>query len=36
MIETYERYDFVAETAKGMYIYSPDKEVYLDFMQALP
>jgi acetylornithine/N-succinyldiaminopimelate aminotransferase len=35
MIETYERYDFVAETAKGMYMYSPDKEAYLDFYAGI-
>lgn len=31
MIETYERYDFVAETAKGMYLYGADGDAYLDF-----
>ena len=31
MIETYERYDFVAERAEGMYIYDPDGNAYLDF-----
>ncbi|MFT8874458.1 aspartate aminotransferase family protein [Bifidobacterium aquikefiri] len=31
MIETYERYDFVAERAEGMYLYDPDGNAYLDF-----
>lgn len=31
MIETYERFDFIAETAKGMYIYDHQGEAYLDF-----
>ena len=31
MIETYERFDFIAETAKGMYIYDHTGEAYLDF-----
>lgn len=35
MIETYERYDFVAETAKDMYIYSTDGDEYLDFYAGI-
>lgn len=31
MIETYERYDFLAETAKDMYIYDESGTPYLDF-----
>lgn len=31
MIETYERFDFVAETAKGMYLYDANGNAYLDF-----
>lgn len=31
MIETYERYDFIAERADGMYIYDPEGNAYLDF-----
>lgn len=31
MIDTYERFDFVADTAEGMYIYDENKEAYLDF-----
>ena len=31
MIETYERFDFLAETAEGMYIYDENKTPYLDF-----
>ncbi|KFJ02915.1 aspartate aminotransferase family protein [Bifidobacterium subtile] len=31
MIETYERYDFVAERAEGMYLYDPQGNAYLDF-----
>lgn len=31
MIETYERYDFLAETAKDMYLYDENGEAYLDF-----
>ena len=31
MIETYERFDFIAETAKGMYIYDEKGDAYLDF-----
>lgn len=35
MIETYERYDFVAETAKNQYIYSTDGTAYLDFYAGI-
>ena len=28
MIETYERFDFLAETAKGMYLYD-EKELHI-------
>lgn len=31
MIETYERFDFLAETAKGMYLYDETGAPYLDF-----
>ncbi|MFT8986751.1 MAG: acetylornithine/succinylornithine family transaminase [Bifidobacterium psychraerophilum] len=31
MIETYERYDFIAERAEGMYLYDPEGNAYLDF-----
>ena len=31
MIETYERFDFLAETAEGMYIYDENGTPYLDF-----
>jgi acetylornithine/N-succinyldiaminopimelate aminotransferase len=31
MIDTYERFDFVAETAKDMYLYDEKGEEYLDF-----
>lgn len=31
MIDTYERFDMIAETAKGMYIYDENGEGYLDF-----
>ena len=32
MIETYERFDFLAETAEGMYIYDENKAPYLEFL----
>lgn len=35
MVETYERYDFVAETAKDMYMYSTDGDAYLDFYAGI-
>lgn len=31
MIETYERFDFIAESAKDMYLYDENGEAYLDF-----
>lgn len=31
MVETYERYDFIAERAKGMYLYDEEGNAYLDF-----
>lgn len=31
MIETYERYDFVADSAEGMYLYDENGNPYLDF-----
>lgn len=31
MIDTYERFDMVAERAKGMYLYDENGEAYLDF-----
>ncbi|MBS7578259.1 MULTISPECIES: acetylornithine/succinylornithine family transaminase [unclassified Enterococcus] len=31
MIETYERFDFIAETAEGMYLYDEQGKGYLDF-----
>lgn len=35
MIETYERYDFVAETAKDMYVWNEKGEAYLDFYAGI-
>ena len=35
MIETYERYDFVAETARDMYMYGADGTAYLDFYAGI-
>ncbi len=35
MIETYERFDFVAETAKDMYIYDEEGKEYLDFYAGI-
>jgi len=35
MIETYERFDFIAETAKDMYIYDENGEAYLDFYAGI-
>ncbi len=35
IIETYERFDFVAETAKDMYMYSTDGDAYLDFYAGI-
>ena len=31
MIETYERMDFVADSAEGIYMYDENGEAYLDF-----
>ena len=35
MIETYERFDFLAETAKDQYIYDEKGEPYLDFYAGI-
>jgi acetylornithine/N-succinyldiaminopimelate aminotransferase len=35
MIETYERFDFIAETAEGMYIYDEEGAPYLDFYAGI-
>lgn len=35
IIETYERFDFVAETAKDMYIYDEEGTPYLDFYAGI-
>ena len=35
MIETYERFDFVAETAKDMYVYASNGDSYLDFYAGI-
>lgn len=35
MIETYERYDFVAETAKDEYMYDTQGNAYLDFYAGI-
>jgi acetylornithine/N-succinyldiaminopimelate aminotransferase len=35
MIETYERFDFVAETAKDMYLYDEEGTAYLDFYAGI-
>lgn len=35
MIDTYERFDFVAETAKDMYLYDETGEGYLDFYAGI-
>jgi acetylornithine/N-succinyldiaminopimelate aminotransferase len=35
MIDTYERFDFVAETAKDMYLYGSQGEKYLDFYAGI-
>jgi len=29
MVETYERYDFIAERAEGMYLYDEEGNAYL-------
>ncbi len=35
MIETYERFDFVADTAKDMYVYDENGNEYLDFYAGI-
>ncbi len=35
MIETYERMDFLAETADGLYMYDENGEAYLDFYAGI-
>ena len=35
MIETYERFDFLAERAKDQYIYDEEGEEYLDFYAGI-
>jgi acetylornithine/N-succinyldiaminopimelate aminotransferase len=35
MIDTYERFDMVAETAKDMYLHDSDGEKYLDFYAGI-
>ncbi|MCD7838330.1 MAG: acetylornithine/succinylornithine family transaminase [Clostridiales bacterium] len=35
MIETYERFDFVADSAKGMYLYDENGQPYLDFYAGI-
>ena len=35
MIETYGRFDFLAETAEGMYLYDENGEAYLDFYAGI-
>lgn len=35
MIETYERFDFLAETAKDQYVYDEKGEAYLDFYAGI-
>lgn len=35
MIETYERFDMVADHAKGMYVYDADGTPYLDFYAGI-
>lgn len=35
MIDTYERFDFVAETGKDMYLYDESGEAYLDFYAGI-
>ena len=35
MIETYERFDFLAERAKDMYMYDENGEEYLDFYAGI-
>ena len=35
MIETYERFDFLAESAKDQYLYDESGEAYLDFYAGI-
>lgn len=35
MVDTYERFDFIAETAKDMYIYDENNTPYLDFYAGI-
>ena len=35
MIETYERFDFLAETAKDQYMYDENGTPYLDFYEGI-
>ena len=35
MIETYERFDFLAESAKDQYLYDENGEAYLDFYAGI-
>ena len=35
MIETYERFDFIAETAREQYIYDENGTPYLDFYAGI-
>ena len=35
MIDTYERFDFLAETAEGMYMYDEKGTPYLDFYAGI-
>ena len=35
MIETYERFDFLAETAKNQYMYDENGTPYLDFYAGI-
>ena len=35
MIETYERFDFIADSAKGVYMYDESGEPYLDFYAGI-
>jgi acetylornithine/N-succinyldiaminopimelate aminotransferase len=35
MIETYERFDFLAESAKGVYMYDEKGDAYLDFYAGI-
>ena len=35
MIETYERMDFVADRAEGIYMYDENDEPYLDFYAGI-